>query len=255
MLVDEYQDTNVLAEILQRLKPSGEGDRGGRRRAGDLSFRAATIENIRGFQKQFNSSIVPLEENYRSTQQILDAANALIGKNLYSKKKLGAKPRYGPADDEGQAQYVVTRVLEARERGVLLRNQAVLFRASHHSDMLELELVRRNIPYVKYGGLKFLEAAHVKDLLAVLRWADNPRNRVAALPSTAAPARGRARGRGAGLHSFRGRGLLVEVIEDPLSRNGRADARRSPMHRGRGRCSACASGISRTSSASTTPRR
>ena len=183
VLVDEYQDTNVLqAEILQRLKPSGEGVTV----VGDdaqaiYSFRAATIENIRGFQKQFNSSIVPLEENYRSTQQILDAANALIGKNLYSKKKPGAKPRYVTvADDEGQAQYVVTRVLEARERGMLLRNQAVLFRASHHSDMLELELVRRNIPYVKYGGLKFLEAAHVKDLLAVLRWADNPRNRVAA---------------------------------------------------------------------------
>jgi DNA helicase II / ATP-dependent DNA helicase PcrA len=183
VLVDEYQDTNVLqAEILYRLKPSGEGVTV----VGDdaqaiYSFRAATIENIRGFQKQFNSSVVPLEENYRSTQQILDAANALIGKNLYSKKKLGAKPRYVTvADDEGQAQYVVARVLEARERGVLLRNQAVLFRASHHSDMLELELVRRNIPYVKYGGLKFLEAAHVKDLLAVLRWADNPRNRVAA---------------------------------------------------------------------------
>ena len=83
-------------------------------------------------------------------------------------------------DDRGQADYVVTRVLEARERGVLLRRQAVLFRSSHHSDLLELELVRRNIPYVKYGGLKFLEAAHVKDLLAVLRWADNPKNRVAA---------------------------------------------------------------------------
>jgi len=183
VLVDEYQDTNVLqAEILQRLKPTGEGVTV----VGDdaqaiYSFRAATIENIRGFQKQFDSSVVPLEENYRSTQQILDAANALIGKTLYSKKKLGAKPRYVTvADDEGQAQYVVTRVLEARERGLLLRNQAVLFRASHHSDMLELELVRRNIPYVKYGGLKFLEAAHVKDLLAVLRWADNPRNRVAA---------------------------------------------------------------------------
>jgi len=183
VLVDEYQDTNVLqAEILRRLKPSGEGVTV----VGDdaqaiYSFRAATVENIRGFEKQFNASVVPLEENYRSTQQILDTANALIGKSLYSKKKLGAKPRYVTvADDEGQAQYVVTRVLEARERGVLLRNQAVLFRASHHSDLLELELVRRNIPYVKYGGLKFLEAAHVKDLLALLRWADNPRNRVAA---------------------------------------------------------------------------
>jgi DNA helicase-2/ATP-dependent DNA helicase PcrA len=190
VLVDEYQDTNVLqAVILQRLKPSGEGVTV----VGDdaqaiYSFRAATIENIRGFVRQYkrqesgsDPAAICLEENYRSTQQILDAANALIGKSLYSKKKPGAKPRYVTvADDEGQAQYVVTRVLEARERGVLLRNQAVLFRASHHSDLLELELVRRNIPYVKYGGLKFLEAAHVKDLLAVLRWADNPRNRVAA---------------------------------------------------------------------------
>jgi len=185
ILVDEYQDTNVLqAEILLRLKPSGEGVTV----VGDdaqaiYSFRAATVENIRNFTKQYegNNSVISLEENYRSTQQVLDAANALIGKNLYSKKKSGAKPRYVTvADDEGQASYVVTRVLEARERGVLLRHQAVLFRASHHSDLLELELVRRNIPYVKYGGLKFLEAAHVKDLLAVLRWADNPRNRVAA---------------------------------------------------------------------------
>jgi DNA helicase-2/ATP-dependent DNA helicase PcrA len=183
VLVDEYQDTNILqAEILLKLKPTGEGVTV----VGDdaqaiYSFRAATVENIRGFQNQFNAAVVPLEENYRSTQQVLDAANALIGKNLYSKKKLGAKPRYVTvADDEGQAQYVVTRVLEARERGVLLRNQAVLFRASHHSDLLELELVRRNIPYVKYGGLKFLEAAHVKDMLAVLRWADNAQNRIAA---------------------------------------------------------------------------
>src|SRR5687768_8551873 len=183
VLVDEYQDTNVLqAEILQRLKPAGQG----LTVVGDdaqaiYSFRAATVENIRSFERQFSAGIVALEENYRSTQQVLDAANALIGKSLYSKKKVGPKPRYVTvADDEGQAQYVVTRVLEARERGVLLRNQAVLFRASHHSDLLELELVRRNIPYVKYGGLKFLEAAHVKDLLAVLRWADNPKNRVAA---------------------------------------------------------------------------
>jgi DNA helicase-2/ATP-dependent DNA helicase PcrA len=183
VLVDEYQDTNVLqAEIVYRLKPSGEGVTVvGDEAQAIYSFRAATVENIRGFQKQFDSCVVSLEENYRSTQQILDAANALIGKKLYSGKKPGAKPRYVTvADDEGQAQYVVTRVLEERERGVLLKRQAVLFRASHHSDLLELELVRRNIPYVKYGGLKFLEAAHVKDLLAVLRWADNGRNRVAA---------------------------------------------------------------------------
>jgi DNA helicase-2/ATP-dependent DNA helicase PcrA len=190
ILVDEYQDTNVLqAQILLRLRPGGEG----LTVVGDdaqaiYSFRAATVENIRNFVHQFKSQgsdpavrTVSLEENYRSTQQVLDAANAVIGKNLYSRKKTGEKPRYVMvADDAAQGRYVVERVLEARERGVLLRRQAVLFRASHHSDVLELELVRRNIPYVKFGGLKFLEAAHVKDLLAVLRWADNPRNRVAA---------------------------------------------------------------------------
>ena len=83
-------------------------------------------------------------------------------------------------DEQAQATFVVDRVLEARERGIDLRRQAVLFRNADHSDVLELELMRRNVPYVKYGGLKFLEAAHVKDLLAVLRWADNPRNRIAA---------------------------------------------------------------------------
>ena len=87
---------------------------------------------------------------------------------------------------------MVARVLEARERGVPLKRQAVLFRSSHHSDVLELELVRRNIPYVKYGGLKFLEAAHVKDLLAVLRWADNPQEPRRGVSRAAAPARHRA---------------------------------------------------------------
>jgi len=183
ILVDEYQDTNVLqAQILERLRPGGEG----LTVVGDdaqaiYSFRAASVENIRSFASVFSSSVVTLEENYRSTQAILDAANALIGKHLRAKRPQGAKPRYVTVtDDHGQAGYVVGCVLETRERGVALKRQAVLFRSSHHSDLLELELVRRNIPYVKYGGLKFLEAAHVKDLLAVLRWADNPRNRVAA---------------------------------------------------------------------------
>jgi DNA helicase-2/ATP-dependent DNA helicase PcrA len=184
VLVDEYQDTNVLqAEILQRLRPSGAG----LTVVGDdaqsiYSFRAASVENILSFKDQYEETrTVVLEENYRSTQEILDSANELIGKNLRSKKPAGSKPRYVTvADDAAQAQYIVTRVLEAREQGVELMRQAVLFRSSHHSDALELELVRRNIPYVKYGGLKFLEAAHVKDALALLRWADNPKNRVAA---------------------------------------------------------------------------
>jgi DNA helicase II / ATP-dependent DNA helicase PcrA len=192
VLVDEYQDTNVLqAQILKGLRPEGAG----LTVVGDdaqaiYSFRAATVENILGFPAQFAgaASIVTLEDNYRSTQAVLDAANALIAegarqyrKTLRACKGAGEKPRYvSVADEQAQAEYVVTRVLEARERGVLLKRQAVLFRSAHHSDGLELELVRRNIPYVKYGGLKFLEAAHVKDLLALLRWADNPSNRIAA---------------------------------------------------------------------------
>ncbi len=192
ILVDEYQDTNVLqAEILKALRPAGEG----LTVVGDdaqaiYSFRAACVENILGFPAQYAppAAVVTLEENFRSTQGILDAANALIAggerqyrKTLTARRGAGGQPRYVTVlDDLGQAQYVVTRVLETRERGVPLKRQAVLFRSSHHSDVLELELVRHNIPYVKYGGLKFLEAAHVKDALSVLRWADNPKNRIAA---------------------------------------------------------------------------
>jgi len=192
ILVDEYQDTNVLqAEILLRLRPDGTGVTV----VGDdaqaiYSFRAATVENILAFPSRYApaAEVVTLEENYRSSQAVLDAANALIAggarqyrKVLRAARGQGTRPQYVTvADDQGQAEYVVARVLEARERGVLLKRQAVLFRSSHHADVLELELVRRNIPYVKYGGLKFLEAAHVKDLLSVLRWADNPKNRVAA---------------------------------------------------------------------------
>ena len=192
VLVDEYQDTNVLqAEILLRLKPDGAG----LTVVGDdaqaiYSFRAASVENILEFPGRFQppARVVTLEENYRSTQDVLDAANALMAeggrryrKSLRSTRGRGAPPQYVTVlDEQAQATFVVDRVLEARERGVDLHRQAVLFRNSDHSDLLELELMRRNVPFVKYGGLKFLEAAHVKDLLAVLRWADNPRNRIAA---------------------------------------------------------------------------
>jgi DNA helicase II / ATP-dependent DNA helicase PcrA len=195
VLVDEYQDTNLLqAEILLRLKPDGRG----LTVVGDdaqsiYSFRAADVENILRFPAQFAppAEVVTLEQNYRSVQPVLDAANALMRpaerqfrKDLRSAKRSGERPYYVTVpDDEAQADYVINAILAAREAGQLLRHQAVLFRASHHSDRLELELVRRNIPFVKYGGLKFLEAAHVKDLLAVLRWADNPRNRIAAFRS------------------------------------------------------------------------
>ncbi|MFT5501417.1 MAG: DNA helicase-2/ATP-dependent DNA helicase PcrA [Woeseiaceae bacterium] len=192
VLVDEYQDTNLLqADILHAIKPEGEGVTV----VGDdaqsiYSFRAAEIENILSFSDQYipSARIVTLEENYRSTQPILDAANCVIAeserqyrKNLYSQKAGGGKPQYVTVDDgDAEAEYVVDAVLGNREEGMQLKDQAVLFRGSHHSDRLELELVRRNIPYVKYGGLKFLEAGHVKDLLSLLKWAENPRNQVAA---------------------------------------------------------------------------
>lgn len=192
VLVDEYQDTNALqADILDALKPDGTGVTV----VGDdaqsiYSFRAADVENILSFPDRYMPSarVVSLEQNYRSTQPILDSANCLIAeserqykKDLFSDKKGGARPQYVTVEDgDAEAEYVVEAILENRETGMQLMDQAVLFRGSHHSDRLELELVRRNIPYVKYGGLKFLEAAHVKDLLSILKWAENPVNQVAA---------------------------------------------------------------------------
>jgi DNA helicase II / ATP-dependent DNA helicase PcrA len=191
ILVDEYQDTNRLqAEILLKLKPQGRGVVV----VGDdaqsiYSFRAATIRNILGFPHKFSppASIITLEQNYRSTQPILDACNAVMSfakkrftKNLRSDRKSKQKPFLtGLPDEAAQARYVAQRILKAREAGVPLKQQAVLFRASHHSAQLEIELARRNIPFVKWGGLKFLEAAHVKDVVSILRWCDNPRDRVA----------------------------------------------------------------------------
>jgi DNA helicase-2/ATP-dependent DNA helicase PcrA len=192
VLVDEYQDTNLVqAQILRALKPNGEGVTV----VGDdaqsiYSFRAADVENILSFPDQFmpTAEVVTLEQNYRSTQEILDVANCLIAgserqyrKNLFADDKHGAKPSYVTVEDgDAETEYVVEAILRNREMGMQLMDQAVLFRGAHHSDRLELELVRRNIPYVKYGGLKFLEAAHVKDMLSLLKWAENPRNEVAA---------------------------------------------------------------------------
>jgi DNA helicase II / ATP-dependent DNA helicase PcrA len=191
VLVDEYQDTNRLqAAILLALKPNGQG----LTVVGDdaqsiYSFRAATVRNILDFPGHFSprAEIVTLERNYRSTQPILAAANAVIElaeerftKNLWSERSAGERPQLVVVADEGaQARCVVEKVLANREAGQALKQQAVLFRASHHSGALEVELTRRNIPFVKFGGLKFLEAAHIKDVLAFLRWAENPRDRVA----------------------------------------------------------------------------
>jgi DNA helicase-2/ATP-dependent DNA helicase PcrA len=191
VLVDEYQDTNRLqASILRSLKPDGRGITV----VGDdaqsiYSFRAATVRNILDFPQQFQpeASVVTLDRNYRSTRPILDASNAVIGlarerytKDLWTDRAGSQRPRLVTVRDEAeQARYVAERVLDQRENGMALKSQAVLFRSSSHSAQLELELARRDIPFVKYGGLKFLEAAHVKDVLSVLRWADNPRNRMA----------------------------------------------------------------------------
>ncbi|HET6926570.1 MAG TPA: ATP-dependent helicase [Hyphomicrobiaceae bacterium] len=190
VLVDEYQDTNALqAKILLLLKPTGAG----LTVVGDdaqaiYGFRAATVRNILDFPAHFvpPARVVTLEQNYRSIEPILTASNAVIGlarerftKNLRSQRGSGAKPALiTVSDDAAQVDCVVSAILENREAGTPLREQAVLFRTAHHSAMLEIELARRNIPFVKYGGLKFIEASHVKDVLAVLRWAENPADRV-----------------------------------------------------------------------------
>tara|TARA_R110002012_G_scaffold81017_5_gene205258 strand:+ start:5163 stop:7250 length:2088 start_codon:yes stop_codon:yes gene_type:complete len=192
ILVDEYQDTNVLqAGILMGFFPTGKG----LTVVGDdaqsiYSFRAANVDNILTFPEQFSppARVISLTQNYRSHQSILDLSNALLSEGsegykvaLFSERKSGAKPKLVTVEDDSkQAEYIVETLLAAREQGVELKKQAILFRASHHSDRLELELTRRNIPYVKHGGLKFLEAAHVKDLLSILRWADNPKHKISA---------------------------------------------------------------------------
>ncbi|NKB88072.1 MAG: AAA family ATPase [Acidobacteria bacterium] len=192
VFVDEYQDTNSLqAEVLFPMRPDGTGITV----VGDdaqaiYGFRAATVRNILDFPRRFSpeAEVVTLEQNYRSTQPLLHAANSVIAlaeerytKDLFSERESEQKPRLVAVEDENdQALYVVEHVLGRRESGVPLKRQAVLFRTSHHSDLLEVELTRRNIPFVKFGGLKFLEAAHVKDMVALLRWAENPLDAMAA---------------------------------------------------------------------------
>lgn len=190
ILIDEYQDTNVLqAGIIIRLYPDGKGVTV----VGDdaqsiYSFRSAEVENILNFPKLFTppAEVITLKKNYRSIQPILDLSNRLLDeskvgykKKLFSDKQGLQKPQLvSVEDDAGQADYIVEQVLAEREAGVDLRQQAVLFRSSYHSDRLEIALMRHDIPFIKYGGLKFLEAAHVKDLLSIIRWADNPKHRI-----------------------------------------------------------------------------
>ena len=189
VLIDEYQDVNGLqVDIVRNL----------RRKCRDLTavgddfqaiygWRAASARNILDFPEQFpDATVVTLESNYRSTQPILNIANALSAqaerafpKQLRTEREGGVTPELIFCRDESaQASQIADRVLEARERGMDLRQQAALMRTSHDSALLELELSRRQIPFVKYGGLRYLEAAHVKDLIALFRLADNPADEI-----------------------------------------------------------------------------
>ena len=190
VLIDEYQDVNGLqVEIVRGLRGrcrelTAVGD--------DLQaiygWRCASAEHILEFPSQFpDTTVVTLERNYRSSQPILDTANALSDqasrsyrKQLHTDVEGGSRPELIFCRDEtAQAAEVCDRVLEAREHGMELREQAVLMRTSHDSDLLELELAHRKIPFVKYGGLRYLEAAHVKDLIALFRLVGNPGNELA----------------------------------------------------------------------------
>jgi DNA helicase-2/ATP-dependent DNA helicase PcrA len=189
ILVDEYQDTNVLqARILRGMCKSHSnltvvGDDA----QSIYSFRGAHFRNILDFPKQFpGATIVALEQNYRSTQPILSVTNTLISraserftKNLWTERTGGEAPWLVAArDEQQQTQFVVDRILELHEEGTPLGQIAVLFRAGYMSADLEIELTNRKIPFEKWGGLKFLEAAHVKDVLAFLRIIENPRDEV-----------------------------------------------------------------------------
>jgi DNA helicase-2/ATP-dependent DNA helicase PcrA len=191
VLVDEYQDVNSLqVDVLRALRSDDPrltvvGDDA----QAVYGFRGADARHILDMPAVFpGTTTVVLERNYRSAQSILDAANAVAADapEGFTAVLRSARdtPQAAPAlwrcrDEDDQVDAVCTQVLAHREEGIALREQAVLMRAAHHSAALELELSVRRIPYVKYGGLRFLEAAHVKDLLAVFRLADNPRDELA----------------------------------------------------------------------------
>jgi len=190
IMVDEYQDTNPMQDRIVQLLA---GEKGNVMVVGDDSqsiyaFRGADFRNILEFPKRFpGARIIKLEINYRSTQQILNVANATIDKAVEKYTKIltairgaGPKPVIIPAEDEAyQSRFIAQKLLEHREEGIELNQMAVLFRSSYLSSDLELELGRRNIPYVKRGGMRFFESAHIKDLVAHLRLLANPTDELA----------------------------------------------------------------------------
>ncbi len=254
VLVDEYQDVNSLqADLVDLLRPRGRGVTA----VGDdaqaiYGFRAASTAAILDFPLRYaDAEVVRLEHNYRSTTPILAVANQVMAdepggpaKALWSERPGRRRPLLRTCADEAtQAEAVCSSVLAHREDGVTLRSQAVLFRAGHHSTTLEVALGRRRIPYVKYGGLRFVEAAHVKDLLALLRLLDNPWDEMAWFrvvrllegvgPATAARVLGQ---------------LGVRRAADAAQRLGRHVAAHDPARRRAGCARAGARGPQRTAS-------
>ncbi|WP_022835433.1 ATP-dependent helicase [Salisaeta longa] len=187
VLVDEYQDTNALQADLVQLLAAVHGNVTvvGDDAQSIYRFRGADYRNIFRFPDQFpDTRVLKLEQNYRSTQPILDFANHVIedanqsyDKTLFSEMAAGDLPARVPAPDgETEARFVAQMVLQLRESGVPLQRMAVLFRSSHNAYDVEVALNRRNIPFVKYGGMKLNEAAHIKDVLAHLKVAENPQD-------------------------------------------------------------------------------
>ena len=189
IMVDEYQDTNRLqADIVRLLAATHDnvmvvGDDA----QSIYSFRGANFRNIMDFPKDFpGARLISLEENYRSTQPILNLTNEIISratekyeKRLFTSKEEGDTPLLIQAESEQmQSRFICQKVLELREEGVPLWDMAVLFRSSFHSFDLEIELTRHNIPFVKRGGFRFMETAHIKDVLAHLRVLANPQDAI-----------------------------------------------------------------------------
>ncbi len=187
IMVDEYQDTNRLqAELVQLLAYTHQNVMA----VGDdcqsiYSFRGANFRNIMDFPDLFpGAQIIKLEENYRSTQPVLDLANAVIAgarekytKCLFSRQPDGLRPRlYKPGSENEQSRLIVAQVRHLQDQGLPLKKMAVLFRAAFHSFDLEIELVRANLPFMKFGGFKFMESAHIKDLLSYLKVVANPKD-------------------------------------------------------------------------------
>lgn len=188
VLVDEYQDVNRLqVDIVHGLAPEGRGlTVVGDEAQAIYGFRGAEGRGLRDLVLGYpEASVIRLQHNFRSRQAILDVANALRPDDgsdlqLYSERDAGRRPRLVRCHDAThEARMIVDAVLDALQRGVMLRDQAVLVRAGHHSDLVELELSARKVPYRKYGGLRFLEAAHVKDFVSAARLLHNPNDEVA----------------------------------------------------------------------------